>query len=180
MAVADSVVAQHLANKQAQATPHITHMLGVPCSGKSTYIAQHQLLKPHTVFISFDHIMENLPPYETDLAAHGAQTAFENWELCARSLGYETLFQALEQGLDIVFDHGGARPDHVTLLQHAKAQLGYQINIVWLDVPNDVALQRASQRPRHLPSHYVAERQQALATLLPSYKALADNFVEAT
>ncbi len=171
---AEGLIEARLASVSSVEAPFILHMLGIPGSGKSTYVRGLSL--PNTVFLSFDTVMEEIPAYQAQKSRDGLAAAFAAWETCAREIGYEILFRAAERKLNIVFDHGGARADHVEMLAHLKAA-GYRIEVVHFDVDEAKAAARALERDRHLPPGYISARHQTLAELLPAYQALADAFL---
>ena len=78
-----------LADMRPAEHPRILHMLGIPASGKSTFLRNNPL--PGAVLVSFDALMESLPEYQHDKARFGAGNAFAKWEPCARAIGYELL-----------------------------------------------------------------------------------------
>ena len=165
-----------LAHTTPAAHPKILHMLGIPASGKTTYLRDNP--SPGAVLISFDAIMESLPEYRNDNRRVGAEKAFAKWESCARAIGYELLFRSIERKLDIMFDHSGSRPDHVRLLEELKLNHGYRIEIVALKIDEGLAVRRAATRDRHLPPEYIAQRKHVLDGLVPQYRAIADDYAE--
>jgi predicted kinase len=154
---------------------NITHMLGIPGSGKSTYV--RDLPKRNTAVISFDSIMETLPGYNSDMINRGIETAFANWEPPAREIGYEMLFRAVDRRFNIVMDHSGARPDHLEMLKHLRDEKDYTVSIVAMLVDTDVAIERAAKRTRYLPPAYIPERKKIIDAMLPAYQAVAHDFV---
>lgn len=151
-------------------------MLGIPGAGKTTFV--HMLDTANAVVLSFDALMDSLKPYLADKAALGAERAFAKWEPIAREVGYEVLFRCLEKGCNLIFDHSGARADHVELLAYAKHQLGYTIRIMALLTDVETARERAASRKKHVPAGYFFERDVILRKLLPAYKRVADYYDE--
>lgn len=166
----------------AQEKPMLFHTLGFPGSGKSTlleYCHEHEKLFPeNSFFLGFDRIMESCEAYQNDHAEFGSEEAFNRWEIPARALGYELLQEALRRKIHIVFEHSGARKDHVDMLRTAKEYYGYEI--VMLDVVCDVekAVQRMTARVRFLPTNYVSDRKKAIDELRPLYSGVADLWYE--
>lgn len=172
----DLFIEKHLAAFTPNETPTILHMLGIPGAGKTTLVKQ--LARDNTAVVSFDDIMEELPEYRDDMAQHGADTAFERWEVCAREIGYEVLFRAIERKLNLIFDNSGSRSDHVTLLTELKNSGAYRVEIAAIHISEELALKRAAQRARFLPPEYIPIRHKAIEALLPAYKALADEYTD--
>ncbi|MDD9899392.1 MAG: zeta toxin family protein [Alphaproteobacteria bacterium] len=175
-AQAEDIIAQKLSQAEPVTQPYILHMLGVPGAGKSTFV--RGLPASNAVVISFDDIMEKLPQYANSLRTDGPEKSFTTWEKCAREIGYELLFRAVELGLNIIFDHGGARADHVDFLAHIKHYNSYTIRIMAILADTQTASARIAQRERHVPVQYVSERMVTLKTLLPRYRSIADQYEE--
>lgn len=173
---AEGIIAKILGRASERSVPVIVHMLGVPGAGKSTYVERFK--KAGQVVIAFDEIMEQMSGYVRLSEVQGARVAFERWEAAARALGYEILHRAVLRNLDIIFDHSGARADHVAFLKALKAERGYGVHIVHVRVDVNVALERAGARDRFVPLHYVLERGAVLEGLLEEYAGLADVFEE--
>ena len=173
---ADSFIDGFLDGFKSSENPVILHTLGIPGAGKSTFA--RGLGNSRGILISFDDVMEKIPGYQRDKLAHGNVAAFSKWEECARETGYEILFRSVERRLDIVFDHSGARPDHVAFLRNLKQKEGYKIKIVAFQIDEDLARERALKRDRHLPPEYIADRKKVLEDLLPAYKSVADEFLD--
>ena len=125
---ANGLIDDFLEGFKSSENPVILHTLGIPGSGKSTFV--HGLGYSQGILISFDDVMEKIPGYQRDKSAHGNAAAFSKWEECARETGYEILFRSVERRFDIVFDHSGSRPDHVAFLKNLKQKEGYKIKIV--------------------------------------------------
>lgn len=175
LAAAETLIAAFLSELRPVPQPGITHTLGIPGAGKSTFARASR--QPNRLHLNFDDVMEKMPVYQQDKLRDGNDAAFNRWTDCAREIGYEILFRAAAQHLDIFFDHSGARADHVALLA-ALRDAGYRVNVVMFDIDLDLAIERAAGRDRFVPAHFYAERQQALAALLPQYRALADEYAE--
>jgi probable phosphoglycerate mutase len=157
------------------AAPRLVNIAGVPGAGKSTLARQVLQEEPALLYLSFDELMEGLSPYREDLHRHGAAVAFARWELPARWLGYRFLEECLARRYSLLFEHGNATPAHVDLYRRVKA-LGYRLEIRFIDVPLEVAIERAGQRERYTPREVVEERHALLRELNETYKQLADSF----
>lgn len=164
----------------SQDAPQIFHTLGFSGSGKSTlleYCHENKNVFPEGVFfLGFDRVMESCQAYQDDFEKLGAEEAFLRWEIPARALGYELLEEALKRRLHIVFEHSGARQDHVELLRHIKNDLGYRLTIMETQVDPERALQRNKDKVRFQPIEYVLERKKTIDQLRPLYHMLADEW----
>jgi predicted ABC-type ATPase len=164
-------------------SPVIVHLLGSPGAGKSTaaaYLsARDQVCRGTATVVAFDRVMESVPDYQD---ASDRDAAFHAWEAPARDAGYRLVRLLLEKSANIVFDHSGARPDHVDLLRYARERLGYQVAVLRLRTHPDVALARLEARfadgGRFVPANYVAERDAAICALSARYAATAHVYAE--
>lgn len=172
---ADALITGFLSGLRPVPQPKIIHTLGIPGAGKSTFSRASR--QPNRLHLNFDDVMEKMPVYQQDKLRDGNEAAFNRWTDCAREIGYEILFRAAAQHLDIFFDHSGTRADHVELLTALRGA-GYWVHVVMFDIDLDLAIERAAGRDRFVPAHFYAERQQALSALLPQYRALADEYAE--
>lgn len=172
----EAFIAQQCATAQPSPTPYILHMLGIPGSGKSTFVKT--LNHVNAIVVSFDSIMEALPQYQLDKERLGHTQAFINWETVACEIGYEILFRSIEGRCNIILDHSGARVDHLELLAYSKQYLGYTIHIVAMLVNTEIAILNAHLRERFVPLRYFYERTKMLNELLPRYKEIADDYQE--
>ena len=141
---ADSFIDGFLKGFKSSKNPAILHTLGIPGSGKSTFA--RGLGNSQGILIAFDDVLEKIQGYQKDKLENGNKAAFLKWEECAREIGYEILFRSVEKRLDIVFDHSGARPDHVAFLKNLKQKKGYKIKIVAFQIEEDLARERTLKR----------------------------------
>lgn len=172
----EKFIAQQCAKAQPSPMPYILHMLGIPATGKSTFV--ETLNHANTIVVSFDSIMEALPEYQLDKEQLGQTQAFINWETIACEIGYEILFRGIEGRCNIIVDHSGARADHLELLAYSKKQLGYAIRIVAMLVNTEIAILNGQMRERFVPLRYFYERANTINELLPRYKEIADSYQE--
>lgn len=175
VADADILIQNYLQQAIAEKHPKIVHMLGIPGAGKTTYLKSYPY--QNAVLIGFDDIMESLPCYQADKQSQGVEQAFKNWEVPAREIGYEILFQAIENRMNIIFDNGGSRSDHIELLAEMKNQ-GYEVTVIHLPITQELARERAARRERNLPLEYIPQRMALIESLIPRYKDVANAFIE--
>ncbi len=161
--------------------PVLVHTLGIPGAGKSTFLnilRQNWNLDTPACLLGFDQIMMNMPEYQ---AISNTTAAFASCEIPARETGYRLLDNLINRRAHILFDNGGSAAHHLDLLQHAQCA-GYQVIIVSLIVPLDLAQQRVDRRiaeeNRTMPPYYLAERLQKISQLKPQYRNIADAFYE--
>ena len=169
---------------QSASSPVFVHMLGIPGSGKSSFLnILHQTWNntsslPATL-LGFDQVMQSLPSYQ---AMADKVAGFDMFELPAREAGYRILNGLIQKRVHILFDNGGSAQSHPDLLQAARDNYGYRLIFVSVKTPLSIARQRvdvrAVQAGQHTPLHYLEERQAKLDALIPAYRALTPHFYE--
>ncbi len=171
----------HQLTHQQLSAPLFIHMCGIPGSGKTTYTTRF-LANNQNKFslVQFDSIMENLTGYKKDCAEFGIEKAFQTWELPARAIGYHLLQALVENQKNIFFDHSATNGQHPQLIAAVK-NLGYQVEMHFIDCSVDEAKKRVQEREkialRHTPISLISERSQILEELLPQYERLVDKFL---
>ncbi|MCD7963833.1 MAG: zeta toxin family protein [Rikenellaceae bacterium] len=167
-----------LKNAAKQKFPVLVNVTGIPGSGKSYYA--ERFLKNHKdyIFVSFDHIMENLPGYQKEIDTSGKRTAFINWEITARQLGYELLKCCIEQKFNILFEHSITVKEHEQLYQIVKDEYRYRLEIIFINADLKTALERCKKRERFIDENIVTERQKIIDKNMDRYRLLADEFKE--
>lgn len=172
----EALVAQKTEKLQQSDAPYLINVSGIPGSGKTTFAKQLLSENSNLLYVSFDEIMESISYYKSDFQNIGAEEAFKRWELPARYFGYELLKYGLENYYPILFDHSNAFPDHIELYEIIK-NMGYQVEIRFIDVDLDVAIERAKKRVRFVPENMIRDRHNLLKELNQQYSKIANNFV---
>jgi len=170
-----------VASALPRAKPVFLHMLGIPGSGKTSFVEVlvPELAKRPPVVVGFDRLMAVIPEYRD---AMNREEAFNHYELPARAAGYFLLNELLVKRADILLDHGGSFPEHIDMLKYARDELGYRLIIVRMLTNAGTAKKRIEVRQdsegRHTPVNYVDEREKIIGGLLKSYKNLTDYYFE--
>jgi predicted ABC-type ATPase len=174
-------------NKTDFSQPLIFVVAGGPAAGKTTYIQKqlHAGVFPANAFIhDCDAVMESLPEYQDDLQRLGPVLAFTNWELPARELAEAALFAAVERKQNIIYDRSCALMSSFEFIKSLVNQKAYQLFFYYLEVDTEVAIKRAYTREkttgRHIPTHVIEDRINAVQQFLPDYQALATQTLKIT
>jgi len=128
-------------------------MAGAPGAGKSTYVSQLEYELDNAVVISGDCIRSEFED----------PSWVEIWDRLE-----EEISQAAEEGKNVILDgtHVGrqGRQETVTLLQ----SYGYiQIEVIVMDTPLELCLDRNSKRKRTVPDYVVEHMHKTLQVTLP-------------
>lgn len=162
--------------------PVFVHMLGIPGSGKSSFLkilnAQWKSKVP-VALLGFDQVMQDIPSYQ---AMDDKIAGFAKYEIPARMAGYRILDGLMAKQSHILFDNGGSAESHPDLLRHARDELGYRLAFVWTNTPLEVARARvdfrAVEEGQHTPLHYLEDRQAKLDKLITTYRTMTPHFYE--
>lgn len=176
------IEARMIGEAETASRPVFVHMLGIPGSGKSSFLKILQTewqKKSNATLLGFDQIMQAIPSYQR---MDDKMAGFEQYEIPARLSGYRILDGLLAKHAHILFDNGGSAESHPDLLRHAKDELGYRLVFVFLNTPIDVARSRVDVRAvaegQHTPLHYLEERAAKLEKLIDVYRTLTPHFYE--
>lgn len=148
-------------------------MLGLPGSGKSTWIAENiDLVKYHMV--SADEIRVKHDNYDP-------KNPEEIHEECVR-LAEEQMYILAENGLNIVMDGGGINNNYTTrIITRLKDKHGYKIKIVFINTPVSICIERNKDRvknnERFVPNHSIIDKAYRLEKSVDKLVALSDNFL---
>ncbi len=171
-----------IGNAEMASFPVFVHMLGIPGSGKSSFLKILQRewqKKSQATLLGFDQIMQAIPSYQKT----GDKIAgFAQYEIPARLSGYRILDGLLAKRAHILFDNGGSAESHPDLLRQARDGLGYRLVFVYMNTPIEVARARVDSRAveegQHTPLHYLEERAAKLEKLIETYRTLTPHFYE--
>jgi predicted ABC-type ATPase len=122
-------------------------MAGGPASGKSTLLRMLDLPVPHTQ-IDPDRFKQRIPEY-VDLVAHGEPRAAEIAHEETSDLAGELLRRAMLARHHLVIDQvGDGPPGRFVAKLRALVASGRRVEVVYADVPTNLAWRRASARFR--------------------------------
>ena len=162
--------------------PVFVHMLGIPGSGKSSFLKilqQAWLQKSSATLLGFDQVMQSMPSYQN---IDDKILGFEKYEIPARLAGYRILEGLLKKRTHILFDNGGSAESHPDMLRRARDELGYRLVFIYMKTPIEVARMRVNARAiqagQHTPLHYLEERAAKLDRLIGTYQTLSPSFYE--
>jgi predicted kinase len=148
-------------------------MVGLPGSGKSTWVGQFLKAHPDYRSVSTDDCREQI---YGDAARQG------DWRqvwACVQTKwhqGLEAINQDTVAGL--IYDATNARRRHRREAITAARQMGFApIALVWIDMPLSLALERNRQRLRQVPAAVIAAMHRSLQGAPPALADGADYLV---
>jgi len=170
---------QFLSHITPQSSPKLYATCGIPGAGKS-YFVDIKLdtgdFPTDAYILNPDRLMVALPEYMNDAEKHGAQTAYETWELPVRDLAYQFADETVANKGNIIKDMGCANPLSLDLIKRAKSD-GYHITMFYIYCDSTEAFRRINQRDFQISQTEVIDRLNMLGKLIPDYKEIADEFL---
>ncbi len=119
-------------------------MIGIPGSGKSTYIRQELAIVPNQQIVCPDDIRLELTGDARDQSLNT-----EVW-----AIAYEKAKEALLAGKVLIFDATNTKKvDRLALLTHIRSVTETEIFVkgIWLRTPLDICKKRNANRQRNVP-----------------------------
>lgn len=169
-------------NYPSQKNPTFVHMLGIPGSGKSTYAQARYAQDLQTrgfYFLDFDRVMLIMPGYK-EASMKSPAKAFETFGPGAAEIGYRLADHLIQSKCNFIFDHGATPKLHGEIMEKARDEFGYRLEMVFCQCSLDTALKRVKEREkttkRHVPEALVKYRYEALKDNTPYYQDLVDQF----
>lgn len=151
-------------------------MLGLPASGKSTYIKEHYIdVNPDNhVIVSADNIRINHPNYDPKHpeAIH---------EECVELAEIE-MYRLASLHTNIVMD-GGAINNSYTLriIKYLRAMYNYHIKVVYINTPVRICIARNNERiiknERFVPRSAILDKSYMLTKVINNIVPVADEFI---
>lgn len=154
-------------------------MAGVPGAGKSSFLRilrEKNHIRPEAYWLDPDATMKAMPEYRRDFAALGQDEAYARWELPARKAAYDGFEDARVMLRPIVIDMACARRENLEMVEALK-EGGYDICMVHVQCPPQIAHARAMRRDRPMPYERIIERMDGIQELMPAFRRIADYFI---
>lgn len=161
-----------LSHLTSQDKPTLNATCGIPGAGKSHFVdmkLDKGDFSSDAYILNPDRLMIALPEYINDVKTHGAQTAYETWELPVRDLAYQFADETLTNKGNIIKDMGCSNPLSLDLIKCAKSD-GYHITMFYIYCDTTEAFRRINQRDFKISQTEVIDRLHMLEKLIPEYK----------
>jgi predicted ABC-type ATPase len=152
-------------------------MLGLPGSGKSTFINQFLKLHPEYEVVSADEIRLKHPDYDPKdpEAIH---------EICVNLAEQMMYSLSGEIGgtipVDVIMDGGGINNSYTPRIIERMRKNGYKIKVVYIDTPVDICIQRNKERvkngERFVPASSIIDKSYRLRKSVDKLSMMADTF----
>jgi len=123
-------------------------LIGIPCSGKSTYANKFILNNPNTILISTDEIRKQIT---------GVYQFSEKTNLLVMETAKKMLYKALMQGMDVIYDATNTNKNYRKSIIKISKQTSLQTIGVVFKTPVTICLKRNAERnsERRIPEHVI-------------------------
>jgi len=152
---------------------HAIIMLGLPGSGKSTYIKEEVDLEKYSL-VSADEIRLNHPKYDKNdpEAIH---------EECVK-LAEQEVYRLMGNRLNLIMDGGGINNNYTARIVLKLKENNYKVSIIYINTPVDICLQRNKERiannERFVPHSVIIDKYYKLQKSIERLTNLADELGE--
>ena len=149
-------------------------MLGLPASGKSTYIKKFWDTHSDFRIVSADDIRLAHPDYNPQKPDVIHQECVSEAE--------DMVYELAERGLKIIMDGGGINTHYTFRIVTRLKSLGYIVRVVYINTPVSVCLDRndtrRKNRERFVPSEEIIKKYYKLNDCIDKLNSVCDEFIE--
>jgi predicted kinase len=139
--------------------------IGLPGSGKTTYINEN--IKGYYI-VSADQIKMLHPQY-----THANTETLHEWSVREAEIQMQILS---DDATNICMDSGGVNNSYSLRIINMLKDKGYHIEIIFIDTPLDVCLERNRGRDRQVPESAIIDKSKKIYECAEKQKTIADNF----
>lgn len=140
--------------------------IGLPGSGKTTYI-QNQIFGYRIV--SADEIKYSYSDWDPKNPEKTHQRSVKDAENLMKKYS--------DEGVDICMDSGGVNNSYSFRIINMLKSKGYYVELIYMDTPLDVCLERNRMRNREVPEYVVIEKSHKLQDCLVKQLGIVDNLI---
>lgn len=141
--------------------------IGLPGSGKSTYIREN--VCTNFVIVDADRIKETHPDYDVNNPG-----AVHQWSVKEAE---KLMERYSDSGVPICMDSGGVNNNYQIRIINMLKSKGYQVQLIYMDTPLEVCIERNSKRERKVPENVIREKSEKLPDCLSKQIDLVDTFI---
>lgn len=146
---------------------HAILFIGLPASGKSTYIDEH-INKRFYWIVDADSIKELHVDYDSKHPEIVHQWSVKEAE--------RLMNEYSDVGVPICMDSGGVNKHYsVRIIEMLKSK-GYTVELIHMDTPVDICIERNKNRDRSVPETVIIEKSQNIDSCVEKQKQLVDNY----
>lgn len=127
--------------------------LGLPLSGKTSYYEKHLKNRDEKfAYINADDIKFEFPGYDETVEGMYSSEAI--------AIARERVLELMNiHGVNVIMDAGGINGNYTIGIMEIAKSLGYHIEMIHMDTPYYVCLERNKQRARSVPDSMILEKE---------------------
>ena len=127
-------------------------MLGLPLSGKSTWIENNKERFEDYRWISADEYKKTHPKYDPNDVIEEVH----QWSVNAAEM---EVYEVAKHEGKLIMDGGGINNRYtLRIVKELKDTYGYEVTVVWIKTPYEVCLERNKTRERKVPSVAITDK----------------------
>lgn len=141
--------------------------IGLPSSGKTTYIQNNKLYLDYTI-VSADDIKASHPEFNPRDPEPLHQWSVKEAE--------RLMNEYSDKKINICMDSGGVNNSYSLRIINMLKNKGYHIKIIHMDTPLDICLERNRNRERFVPEQAIIEKSYKIDSCVEKQKSIADEY----
>lgn len=149
-------------------------MLGLPGSGKSSFIMEHYSRSKGYALVSADELRVNHPNYNPE----HPEAIHEQCVKEAEDLMYQ---YGINNVRNIVMDGGGINNSYTVRIIKKMKEFGYKTKVVFVDTPAHICIKRNNERiqngQRFVPTEAIIDKSYKLLKSVQMLSAVCDEFI---
>lgn len=144
-------------------------MLGLPLSGKSTWIENNKERFEDYRWISADEYKKTHPKYDPNDVIEEVH----QWSVNAAEM---EVYEVAKHEGKLIMDGGGINNRYtLRIVKELKDTYGYEVTVVWIKTPYEVCLERNKTRERKVPSVAITDKALKEISQFHKLRLLCDN-----
>lgn len=140
--------------------------IGLPASGKSTYIREN--VCSNYFIVDADSIKELHPDYDVK-----NPELVHEWSVKMAEI---RMGQLAHDGVNICMDSGGVNNSYQIRIINMLKSYNYKIHLIYMDTPLEICIERNSKRNRQVPERVIREKSEKLLGCLKKQLDLVNTF----
>lgn len=155
--------------------------IGLPGSGKTTYIETHFKNKGYMV-VSADDLKDARPDLKPTSEFEGEyREQLEKWHQWSVKGAEDMMVLLSDLGANVCMDSGGVNNSYSLRIIHMLKSQGYHVRLIHMDTPIEICLDRNEMRGEaKLPAEIILEKAKKIQGCVRKQKEVADEYVRVT
>jgi predicted kinase len=125
-------------------------LMGLPCSGKSTWLKENETKLEGYHIVSADELKEKHPEYKPE-----DTEGIHEWSVRQAEF---LMYQNGKNGVSLIMDGGGINNSYTKRIINKMKNFGYHIKLVHIKTPYTICIERNEKRERKVPKRAIVEK----------------------